>query len=366
VKKKTRRAPTTEKRDGLSKPMHRSYHHHGGQASLADAKAKLNIHQLWTHFGFTGDSHRNPCKSPFREDRKPSFSITADGGAFHDFTTGQAGDAVTFFQLATGLSQKEACRKFIELAGGRSSTTYTAQARPVRVTPPREKPSFPAFHAGTAAEIAALARLRCISIEAVSLASERGLVVFGSVRGFPSWIVTDSAMVNAQARRLDGGTWDHLQGAKSYTLPGSWAAWPVGITESESFPNIALCEGGPDTIAAHHFMLAESRQDCAAVGVLGASQRIHAEALPMFAHKRVRIFGHDDGAGRDAVALWANQLASVGADVDAYTFTGLLKDDGDQVSDLNDCTRIHPGDFEAERSLWNLLPFPNQPTNQNR
>ncbi len=34
------------------------------------------------------------------------------------------------------------------------------------------------------------------------------------------------------------------------------------------------------------------------VAMLGASQRIHADALPMFTGKRVRIFGHDDDAGR--------------------------------------------------------------------
>jgi hypothetical protein len=336
--------------------MRKSYHHHGGQASLADAKARLNIHQLWTHFGYAGDSHRNPCKSPFREDRKPSFSVTADGGVFNDFTSGQAGDAVTFFQLATGLSQKEACRKFIELAGGRCSTTFTTPARLARVEPPREKPSFPPFHAGTAAEIATLAKLRCISIEAVNLASERGLLFFATVKNCPAWVVTDAARLNAQARRLDGGTWEHLQGAKSYTLPGSWAAWPVGIAESEHSPFIALCEGGPDLLAAHHLMVAESRSDCAAVGILGASQRIHAEALPMFTDKRVRIFGHDDDAGRKAVDVWAKQLTSVGADVDAYSFTGLRKDDGEPVGDLNDVTRICADDFEAERSLWNLLP----------
>jgi hypothetical protein len=92
------------------------------------------------------------------------------------------------------------------------------------------------------------------------------------------------------------------------------------------------------------------------VGILGASQRIHAEALPMFTDKRVRIFGHDDDAGRKAVDVWAKQLTSVGADVDAYSFTGLRKDDGEPVGDLNDVTRICADDFEAERSLWNLLP----------
>jgi hypothetical protein len=334
--------------------MRKNYHHHGGPSSLADAKARLNIHQLWTHFGFDG-TPKASCRSPFRDDHKASFSVTADGGLFHDFSTDEGGDAVDFLQRATGLSKSEACRKFIELAGGRCST-FTTPARPVRVAPPREKPSFPPFHKGSGAEIATLARLRCVSIEGLNLASERGLLFFATVKNCPAWIVTDCALVNAQARRLDGGLWDHLQGAKSYTLPGSWATWPVGITESEHFPFIALCEGGGDLLSAHHFMVSESRSDCAAVGMLGSSHRIHKEALPLFTGKRVRVFGHDDDPGRKAVSVWASQLTAVGADVDACSFAGLRKADETAIKDLNDCTSVHPDEFEAERSLWNLLP----------
>ena len=70
--------------------------------------------------------------------------------------------------------------------------------------------------------------------------------------------------------------------------------------------------------------------------MLGATQRIHPDALPLFAGKRVRIFGHDDEAGRAAVELWAGQLASVGVEADAFTFTGLRQADGQPVKDLND------------------------------
>ena len=89
-----------------------------GQSTLADAKARLNIHALWSHFGL----HRQTDgKLPFdlsAKMHKPSFSVNADGTLWNDFATGEAGDAVDFFQRASGLSQKDACRKFIELAGG--------------------------------------------------------------------------------------------------------------------------------------------------------------------------------------------------------------------------------------------------------
>ena len=86
--------------------------------------------------------------------------------------------------------------------------------------------------------------------------------------------------------------------------------------------------------------------------MLGASQRIHADALPMFAGKRVRIFGHDDEAGRGAVERWAVQLATVGADVDAFTFAGLVQTDGQPVKDLNDSLSMDVGSFiRVERIL---------------
>jgi hypothetical protein len=238
---------------------------------LADAKTRLNIHGLWRHFGFDGEPKAS-CHSPFRADTKPSFSVNADGTLWNDFATGEAGDAVDFFQRASGLPQKDACRKYIELAGGRITTAPRA-ARPRR-SEVKPKPVFPDFRTGTAAEIQRLASLRKIGCEGLEWAGERGLLWFASLKNYPAWILTDSARVNAQARRMDGQAWEHI-GAKAWTLPGSWASWPIGIMESKNFPAIALCEGGPDLLAAFHFIFCEDRETfCSPVAMLGASHQI--------------------------------------------------------------------------------------------
>ena len=333
--------------------MRTSYPCPSRRSTLADAKARLNIHGLWRHFGFDGEPKAS-CHSPFRADTKPSFSVNADGTLWNDFATGEAGDAVDFFQRASGLSRKDACRKYIELAGGRITTAPRA-ARPRR-SGAKPKPGFPDFHTGTAADFKQLASLRNIGREGLAFASERGLLWFATLKDCPAWIVTDSARVNAQARRMDGQAWEHI-GAKAWTLPGSWASWPIGIMESKNFPAIALCEGGPDLLAAFHFAFCEDREtSCSPVAMLGASNQIQTDALPMFTGKRVRIFGHDDEAGRGAVERWAAQLASVGADVDAFSFAGLRQVDGKPVNDLNDCTSVHADDFESERFLWGVMP----------
>lgn len=339
--------------------MRTSYLCPSGQSTLATAKARLNIHGLWWHFGFAGDPKAS-CRSPFRDDSKPSFSVTADGSLFNDFASGDAGDAVDFFQRASGLSQKEACRKFIELAGGHYTAPPRAdcprpQAQAVGAKP---KPAFPRFHRGTPADFEHLAKLRGIGREGLEFADERGLLWFATLKGLPAWIITDAERVNAQARRMDGKPWEHI-GAKAWTARGSWASWPIGIKEALPFPSVALVEGGPDLLAAHYLTLWEqashhAKRDvqCVPVAMLGASLRIHEDALPLFAGKRVRIFGHDDPAGREAVDRWARELATVGADVSAFAFEGLAQVDGKPVGDLNDSLKMDAPSFaQAERIL---------------
>jgi hypothetical protein len=184
----------------------------------------------------------------------------------------------------------------------------------------------------------------------------RGLLWFAEWKVAFAWIVTDGERVSAQARRLDREPWPGI-GAKAQTLPGSRAAWPIGARESLALPCVILCEGGADLLAAHHFIHALGREaDTAAVAMLGASNSIPADVLPLFAGKRVRIMAHADEAGRTAAQKWARQLASVGATVDAADFTGLLMADGSPVKDLNDSTRLRP---EDQPQLEDLIPHEN-------
>lgn len=325
--------------------------------NLSEAKARIRIPDLWRHFGFEGEPKAS-CRCPWREDHKPSFSVSTDGMLWNDFATGEGGDAVDFLQRASGLSKAEACRKFIELAGGRITPTPHAARPHPKPADTKPRPIFPDFHKGTPADFAQLAKLRGIGREGLDFASERGLLWFATLKDCPAWIITDGERVNAQARRMDGQQWEHVQ-AKAWTLPGSWASWPIGIKEAQAFPSVALVEGGPDFLGAHYLALWEQAPNfasravrCVPVAMLGASQRIHEDALPHFAGKRVRIFGHADEAGREAVERWARQLQAVGADVDAFSFAGLQQVNGEPVKDLNDALAMDAPSFaQAERIL---------------
>lgn len=338
-----------------------NWRNYSSPSPLEQAKSLVTIFDLWQHFGFEGNPEKqNPVRSPFRPDRNPSFSVSRDGRTFHDFATGDKGDVVTFWARVTGLPDREACLSFMEYAGTGRRTITPITRIPSPASPPaeRQKPVLPLMQRGDAKHLQVLASFRNVSVEGLQLASERGLLHFATVHNLSAWIVTDAERVNAQARRMDGGLWKHLsEPAKAYTLPGCWASWPIGIMVAKDFPRIALVEGGPDLLAAHHFIHVEAREkDVAAVCITGATMKIHEEALRHFKGKRVRIFPHLDKAGADAALRWTQQLQAAGADVDCFDLSGISLVSGGQAGDLNDLCHLDADAFESDRELWGVLP----------
>lgn len=333
---------------------------------LDAAKARLDVPALWQLLALPGMPARS-CKCPFHEDRSASFSIFADGRGWKCFAGCGQGDAVAFLQRARNLATGDTLREFVRLAGldparptGRAPVALPAP-KPAVTNPRPPAAEWPAMDKRDPSARERLATLRKVAPQAVALAVERGLVAFGEWRNVPAWFVCDRSRRVAQARRLDGAHW-WSDGPKALTLPGGSASWPVGLPESAGFPLVALCEGGGDLLAAFHFAWHEDRErEVAPVAMLGASQRIHPDALPHFKGRRVRIFPHCDHAGHGAMETWANQLRDAGATVDAFDLTGLCRTGGLPAKDLNDLTQLDAGASGQDRNLWNL--FENEPAN---
>jgi hypothetical protein len=257
----------------------------------------------------------------------------------------------------------EAHRKRIfELVGTQDTPSPPRRAR---LTPaPKPAPRIPPLRTLKVFEMDTITRLRGWPLFAgLELLTQRGLLwqgaVFDDGREWSAWIVTDATHRNAQARRIDGETWQGIGGKKAKTLPGADPSWPIGAADIGERPLVLLCEGQPDYCAALLVAWFEGLpvDRVAPVCMTGAGNAIHADALPLFAGKRVRIAVHADEQGREAGERWAAQLYRAGAvAVDGVHFEGLTKRDGQPVKDLADfATLLDPDEPPAVRVLSDLV-----------
>ena len=320
--------------------------------SIHEAKKNLTVTQTWKLLGLPGRAvPGSALRSPFREDRHPSFGIFKNDQRWKDYGTGESGDQIDLIQKLFSCEKREAVRRFLDYTGAPMSL-------PPRkwVETKKEQPKW-SFRLGTLDEIGQVATLRGLSVEAVQAAQDYGLLRFGIHRNEPAWIVTDKTGVNAQARRLDGGNWEcQSGGVKAITLAGSQASWPLGTEEAKEFRTVALVEGGPDLLAAFQAKEAESRSDVAVVAMLGAANKIPHSALLALQNKRVRVFAHADEAGQKAGARWASQLKAVGSLVDKLVFPPLRTTNETPIKDLNDLLNIHPDDYETLNPHYKIMP----------
>ncbi len=341
-------------------------------SAIADAKKCLTITALWARLGLSGEVRlRKKCRSPFREDRSPSFEVSVDpsGGLekWRDWSTGEHGDALDFLARARGLTIKEARPEFLALANGERRDASDATVS-FRCTKSRERAAkarndrrrvHPAnFRFGTKAELVALSKLRSVSVEGLQLASDSGVLRFGDFNKQLCWTVLDETMRLAQSRRLDGERFDG--GRKSHTWKGCEQAWPLNCHSLGTHDKVALVEGGPDMLAAFGYACAEGKEaSVAIVGMLGAGCSIPDDALPLFKGKHARLFPHAEIAGQRAGVKWWKQLESVeGVTLDWFVFDSAWKQEETElpVNDLNDLCCISYNDFERDRTTWEALP----------
>ena len=326
--------------------------------ALEIAKEKLLIPELWERRGWPGKPGRS-CPVPYREDKRPSGSVFCGNRLIHDFSTGETLDAPGLLAKVEDLDLRAACLLFMALAGVQPGPVADfAPPRPARRASEvaRTKPTLPPLRDPTADEIEAIAEQRGIRPGGCELARLLGFLKVTSWRGLPVWTVTDRTRWAAQYRRLDGRPFE-IRGAavKTLTAAGSWASWPIGITEAaeRGVRRAVLCEGGTDILAACSLIWEETAEETVQpVAMLGAGGAIPEEALPHFrAIPEVLIVPDLDRAGAAAAFRWEQQLLDAGVAASCLDLSGLFRRDGRPVKDLNDVCRIEPGELTRLRPI---------------
>lgn len=400
----------------------------------AAVRERITMVQVCAKLGVEGrkEGHAFRCRCPFHAEKSASFLIggrSADQA--HCFGCDWHGDLFAFYEQHEGVTHVEAVHALAVLTGVISSIPDKPVPKWLKpaaevVMPLRgaeriehgAKPLLPRMRALKADEIEALAGLRGLSVESVRFAanvlkrvgfcewplylnkrSQRWVrpcethwlrcgmdtAACGPVASFPSWVITDDERWVAQFRKLNGEKYEPRaardeQGPakaafKSWTL--GTGTWPVGCAEIGTRTNVLFMEGGPDMLAAIHFLHYFGRlRDVAVVGMLGGG-RIPAAALPYFAGKRVRIICHADAEkvkvrkkadgsesvmksrpGVDAAARWSRTLQEAGAAVKTFflgdvttpagvVIPGLRMVDGEPVNDCNDLVKCTGEELDA-------------------
>src|SRR5262249_24307165 len=154
------------------------------------AKERLRIPDLWRLLGLPGEP-KACCRSPFRKEKRPSFSIFDEGRAAFDHGTGEAFDGPKFFAKARGLPMgHQALAEFVQLAGGdRESCEKFSPQQSTDSERRREavhqKPDLSKFRMPSKVELHAIARDRGLCLAAPEIAKRLGCLKCGSVCGFP-------------------------------------------------------------------------------------------------------------------------------------------------------------------------------------
>jgi hypothetical protein len=242
---------------------------------------------------------------PFHSEKTASFTIFAGKGQCgshhgHCFGCGWHGDIFTYWKDRRGCEFKDAVRELagmvgLELGAGRSEIGQAKKkvsAVPLQASKQKQKPALPVMRQLNEKETADYADLRGLSLAGMKLVADRRHIGFSMwplwpdyhggwcqpcskhffscslkdsdcslIPKFPSIVITDDDRRVASFRRLDGKPYEWIdresgncREIKAWTK-GS-PSWPLGVGGTEFTKNILLVEGGPDLLAAFHFMCA--------------------------------------------------------------------------------------------------------------
>ncbi len=293
---------------------------------FAEAREKFTIEDLWHAFGFKGQP-KGTCKSPFRDDCNPSFSIYDDGKAWTDHATGDHGDVIEFARHALGRCEHKAVREwFSERPGIDYLAHFQAAPRLPKASQPPKVIQWPAgIRDGTTGAWHAFATSRGIAQSTAWTLVKSGMVRPCTLDGHDCYVVTDRTYRAAEIRRADGKPfWQ----SKAYPLKGVDKSWLPGadwLRQGSPEKAVIVTEGGTDLLAAvdlysRYRRIHGGKNLWQPVALLGAGCKLLApECAELIRGRHVRLVPDADDAGDRMRDHWTDLFRRLGCSVDAVT-----------------------------------------------
>ena len=283
---------------------------------FAKAREEYTVYSLWAELGLQGDP-KPSCKSPFRDERTPSFSIYDQGRKWADHGTGEGGDVIEFLKHALGTD----CRGVRDWLIDRSGQVQAPEPKP-SPKPQEKRIEWPcSIQEPTPYTLKEFAELRGYTFPAAHVMAECGALRFTEVKGHRAFIVSDERMRIAEIRRMDRQPWPN--GSKAYPLKGVDKSLLLGSPIIEAATQrIMLVEGVTDYLAALDLYSRYRRKHggrvCwVPVALLGANcRKLHAEDAKRISGRYVRIVPDADPPGDQMAEHWKALLRSKGCTVD--------------------------------------------------
>jgi hypothetical protein len=281
------------------------------ESKIEKIRSACSIAWAWRILGLPGEPART-CKSPFREDKKPSFSVyrAKDSERWHDQGTGEGGDVVDFWAKAKGITVQEAIIRLGAMTGMAEPPPHSRYTVSIIVWPPDFLPP-------TELECRSLGMLRELPAGAFDLAKRLGFLKVGTHRGELLWWLTDASRKGAEGKTFTGDPC-LASGKKTVALPGTSKSWCYGLKsdcpEWDAMKKIILVEGLPDFFAALALLI-DWPGNARVVAMLGSSSKPGEETMSYFKGHEVLIIPHNDVVGQGAAKKWVDQLLGYGARV---------------------------------------------------
>lgn len=212
----------------------------------------------------------------------------------------------------SGVNRFHGERGFL-LGGETRERTHRPAQAPAPAKPPRPRPET---RKPTEAEMAQIARVRGVSVGAVLLLVNHGLLTVGLNRGLPAFFLHGPGIF--QAKRMDGKEWETRLGpAKADTFaPVDGFGISCGVTADTK--DVIIAEGIVGLLELTEAVLrAEDGTGVAweGVGVIAAyakDSKISAQQASYLAKRRILILADAGDAGLKAARKWRDAIKAAG------------------------------------------------------